>query len=91
MSRWRDGEGMATHEQSDLPRERKMAPTMTKAETNYRPASFTNRRCGVCSMYKRSSPLGSCTLVKGLIDPDYVCKKFEPRSKPSSVPESQIA
>jgi hypothetical protein len=72
-------------------KEANMAPTMTKAETNYRPAHVTNRRCGVCSMYKRSRTLGSCTLVKGMIDPDYVCKKFEPRSKPSSVPESQIA
>ena len=56
-----------------------MAATLTKAEAGYRATRVGDkaRRCGNCSMYK--SPK-QCTLVKGVIDPEDICKHWEKKS-----------
>lgn len=35
------------------------------------------RRCGTCSMYSTDGLDHRCTLVRGLIQPYAVCKRFE--------------
>lgn len=53
-----------------------MAPTQTKRQVNYRPASplDLHTRCGTCAMYRAG---GSCTLVKGSITPLAVCNRYK--------------
>ena len=55
-----------------------MAPTLTKAEGNYRRTKGP-RQCGNCSMYRQTDhrDMGRCTLVKGVILPEDVCDKWE--------------
>ena len=51
-----------------------------KAEVNYRPAGSSNTRCERCTHFAWSTGSqgkGTCRLVAGLIEPDYVCDEFE--------------
>lgn len=63
----------------------------TKASVDYRPGGAA-KRCGNCSMYSERT----CSLVAGLIDPDYVCDKWqakdapEKEAPPTNVREVQI-
>lgn len=45
---------------------------VSKKSVNYRPASG-HHRCGNCSMYSHNT----CSLVAGVINPHYVCNKWE--------------
>ena len=56
-----------------------MAPTLSKRQVAYRPASplRLRERCGTCVMYRAG---GSCTLVKGLIQPMAVCDRWAPKA-----------
>lgn len=52
------------------------AATLSKAQARYRdPSDQPGKRCGNCSMFRD----GSCTLVKGVIDPAAVCDHWEAR------------
>lgn len=58
-------------------------PAKSKDQVGYRPASGS-KRCGTCTMIRLNPPdfeSHSCTLVKGLIDPEYVCDKWYPDDK----------
>lgn len=49
-----------------------------KVETNYRPAGSSNTRCERCTHFAWSGQgTGTCRLVAGRIDPQYVCDKFQ--------------
>jgi hypothetical protein len=52
-------------------------PVKTKVEAHYRESDSGTRRCGTCSMFRD----GSCTLVKGSIEPDHVCDYWEHSAK----------
>jgi hypothetical protein len=53
--------------------------TLSKTQVHYRDATDTGRRCGTCSMFRDPH---ACTLVKGLIQPDGVCDRWD--AKPTS-------
>ena len=53
----------------------------TKKEANYRPESAEDEECSGCVHYFASNGIGSCELVAGTIDPEYVCDWFEPVGK----------
>lgn len=53
------------------------AATLSKAQVNYRDATDPKRECGTCSMFV--APHG-CTLVKGVIQADDVCDRWDPKS-----------
>lgn len=60
-----------------------MTEKLAKPEVNYRKAT-SSRRCGNCSMFRRGRSEmmvseGTCTLVKGDIDPFDVCDRWEPK------------
>lgn len=57
------------------------AATMSKAEANYRHHAGP-QMCSTCSMYRVSGDddSGTCTLVKGLIEGDAVCDRWEARA-----------
>lgn len=48
---------------------------LSKASVHYRIGTHA-KRCGNCSMYRDQS----CTLVKGIIDPSYVCDRWDRKS-----------
>jgi len=49
---------------------------VSKASVNYRRADY-KRRCGNCDMFYPASPLiGSCDLVRGVIDTQDVCSEW---------------
>ena len=48
-------------------------PDKTKAQASYGPAESKTRRCGTCSMFQD----GHCSLVKGEIEADHVCRWWE--------------
>jgi hypothetical protein len=51
-----------------------------KEEVNYRPAGSSNTRCERCKHFAWSSGgrgTGTCRLVAGTIQPDYVSDKFQ--------------
>jgi SPP1 gp7 family putative phage head morphogenesis protein len=51
------------------------AATLSKAQANYRdPSDLPGRNCVTCTMYRHP---GSCTLVKGAIDPAAICDHWE--------------
>lgn len=52
----------------------------TKGSVNYRPAP-AREKCGGCTMFQpmQSARMGACSLVAGVIDPDYVCDRWEPK------------
>lgn len=52
---------------------------VSKASVNYRPADST-RRCGTCIMFHD----GKCDLVKGKIDPDDMCDRWETKAQKSA-------
>lgn len=55
-------------------------PTKTKAQVNYREGTKA-KHCGNCTMIRLNPPdfgSHSCTLVKGLIEPDMVCDEWYP-------------
>jgi 8-oxo-dGTP pyrophosphatase MutT (NUDIX family) len=54
---------------------------LAKAEVHYRP-SIGSRKCENCVMFRGP---GSCTLVKGAIDPEDVCDRFEAEKQPVKV------
>ncbi len=52
---------------------------VSKESVNYRPAD-SSRHCGNCVMIRLNAPdfeSHSCTLVKGLIEPEDVCDRWE--------------
>lgn len=50
---------------------------LSKPSVNYRPAQGT-RRCATCSMFRKGNgEKGTCTLVRGAIDPHDVCNEWE--------------
>lgn len=54
---------------------------LTKGEVRYRPKSTRAReQCGNCIMFEPGSNAknGTCSLVEGPIDPQYVCQRWEP-------------
>jgi len=49
---------------------------VSKASVNYRRADYRHR-CGNCDMFYPASPLiGSCDLVRGVIDTQDVCSEW---------------
>lgn len=52
---------------------------LAKTAVNYRPATG-DRRCGSCVMFGD----GRCTLVKGVINADDVCDRWEPQVRKSA-------
>jgi len=59
---------------------------LDKKAVNYRP-SEGDQRCGSCSMIRMLPPdfeSAHCTLVEGLIDPDYVCDHWEAQVEKSA-------
>lgn len=53
------------------------AATLAKSQVNYRESSSEQERCGTCGMYQGD---GTCSLVKGDIDPHHVCDRWEPQA-----------
>lgn len=57
------------------------SPKLSKDDVDYRKARG-QMKCGNCSMFRpqlhRSGPPSSCTLVKGVIDANDVCNRYEP-------------
>lgn len=49
---------------------------VSKVSVSYRPGSVP-QHCGNCSMYRDHA----CTLVRGVIDPSFVCKKWEAQGR----------
>lgn len=48
---------------------------VSKASVDYRPASDPKRECGTCVMFHD----GRCDLVRGVIEADHTCDKWEAR------------
>lgn len=58
-----------------------MSAKVAKPSVNYRPADeHSTKRCESCSMYRKGNgEKGTCTLVRGAIDPSDVCDEWEPK------------
>ena len=51
---------------------------LSKAQSNYRPASRPRTRCDNCRYMFPKLPIGSCKLVRGAIKASYTCNEFQP-------------
>jgi 8-oxo-dGTP pyrophosphatase MutT (NUDIX family) len=72
------------------PRKKPKGGKVSKASVNYRPAEGT-QKCANCSMFGLKAPdfeAGGCTLVKGIIDPEATCDRWEAKSKAASAAET---
>lgn len=61
---------------------------VSKESVNYRDATTPGRRCGTCVMFHD----GTCDLVRGSIDPDHVCDRWEaPAASKGAKPDTPVA
>lgn len=52
---------------------------ISKSDADYRYAEDPNKCCGCCDMLRGKGPDFTCTLVRGIIFPQYTCDYFEPK------------
>jgi hypothetical protein len=58
-----------------------MKKLMSHREANYRASVSTDKRCGTCTMYRRSAGESSCTIVAKPIRSSDICAYYEPKEK----------
>jgi hypothetical protein len=53
--------------------------TLTKEQVRYRPRPRSAREhCGNCLYFMASYSQGTCALVRGVVDTQYLCDRWEP-------------